>query len=190
MGTDILSNDSRLTDGFLKSSKGGFRRNMGKEVEMIRKHPLYVAYYEKLKQAEHGRKFCCHQMEHLLAVARIAYILNLERNLGIRKEVIYAAALLHDIGKYEQYTDGVPHEEASARIAEQIFAELPGEAFSGEEKRQMIRAIRGHRREREGMEPLEELLYVSDKRSRNCFACESEAACNWSPEKKNCSIVL
>ena len=69
----------------------------------IRKHPLFQEYYDKLKEAERGRKFCRHQMEHLLDVARIAYILNLEQKLGIRKEVIYAAALLHDIGKYRQY---------------------------------------------------------------------------------------
>ena len=55
-----------------------------REVEAIRKHPLYVEYYDRLKESEKERKFCCHQMEHLLDVARIAYICNLEKNMGIQ----------------------------------------------------------------------------------------------------------
>lgn len=164
--------------------------NMGKEMEMIWNHPLYRENYDKLKQAEEGRQFCRHQIEHLLAVARIAYIRNLEKHLGLRKELIYAAALLHDIGKYEQYAAGTPHEEASAQIAERILEDLPENTFSREEKRSILQAVRGHRRYREGMERLEELLYVSDKRSRNCFDCALEPACDWSPEKKNRQIEV
>ena len=85
-----------------------------KAIEEIRNHPLYVESYKKLEHAEQERIFCCHQMEHLLDVARIAYIKSLEQKLEIRKEVIYAAALLHDIGKYRQYTEGIPHEKACA----------------------------------------------------------------------------
>ena len=70
-----------------------------KEVEAIRNHPLYEKHYNKLKKTEQERIFCRHQMEHLLDVARIAYIYNLEQGLGITKDVIYGAALLHDIGK-------------------------------------------------------------------------------------------
>ena len=53
----------------------------------------------KMKKFEHDREFCCHQITHLLDVARIAYIKNLEAGLGIDKELIYTAAILHDIGK-------------------------------------------------------------------------------------------
>ncbi len=161
-----------------------------KEIEAIRKHPLYVEYYDKLKKAEEGRRFCCHQMEHFLDVARIAYISNLEENMGIRKEVIYAAALLHDIGKCRQYEEGIPHEEASAQIAEVILGELPEHFFSRKESREIVQAILGHRRERNGMGKLERLLYASDKRSRNCFSCGSEAECSWSAEKKNLEIAV
>lgn len=41
-------------------------------------------------------------MEHFLDVARLMYIYNLEDQAGFSKEMIYAAGLLHDIGRYEQ----------------------------------------------------------------------------------------
>lgn len=98
-------------------------------IEKIRRHPLYQEYYDKLTEAEKGRIFCCHQMDHLLDVARIAYIYNLEEQLGIRKEIIYAAALLHDIGKYDQYTKQLPHEQASAQLAAQILADVSADSI-------------------------------------------------------------
>ena len=96
----------------------------------IQNHPLYTASYAKLAALEKGRLFCCHQMDHLLAVARIAYIRNLERNLGLKKESIYAAALLHDIGKYAQYEEGIPHEIKSAEIAGIILSDMPERILS------------------------------------------------------------
>lgn len=80
-------------------------------------HPLYLEYYHRLERAEKERIFCRHQMSHLLDVARIAYIRNLEKGYGFRKDVIYAAAVLHDIGKALQYEEKVPHEIAGERIA-------------------------------------------------------------------------
>ena len=156
----------------------------------IRKHPLFQEYYDKLKEAERSRKFCRHQMEHLLDVARIAYILNLEQKLGIRKEVIYAAALLHDIGKYRQYVEDIPHELASVEIAEKILDDLPQPAFSSEAKQEILKAIRGHRQIHDNMAVLERLLYISDKKSRQCFACEAKPECDWSEEKKNLEIEI
>ena len=58
------------------------------------------------KEAEKDRIFCKHGIEHLLDVARIAYIENLEQNCGVSKEWIYTAALLHDIGRFLQYSKG------------------------------------------------------------------------------------
>lgn len=160
-------------------------------IAYIRNHPLYLSAYERLQKLERGRIFCRHQTEHLLDVARIAYILNLEQNLGFPKELIYAAALLHDIGKGEQYEVGTPHETAGARIAEQILSDMPGELrFSPEEQRQILTAIRGHRKLRTNAEPFEVLLYESDKASRACFSCQAERECNWDLEKKNMEIVL
>lgn len=161
------------------------------KISYIRKHPLYISSYEKLQKLENNRRFCRHQMNHLLDVARIAYILNLERGLGFSREMIYAAAILHDIGKGEQYEKGTPHEMASADIAEKILVSMPKELrFSQKEQTQILTAIRGHRKLRNDAEPLEALLYESDKASRSCFACQAEQECNWSSEKKNMEIII
>lgn len=164
-------------------------------IEEIRRHPLFQEYYVRLEVAEKDRKFCCHQMNHLLDVARIAYIQNLEQGLGFRRAVIYAAALLHDIGKSRQYEEGIPHEIASAEIAEVILQEVSAqenqrEVFSVSEQKEILQAIRGHRRYRTDMSSLEKLLYISDKKSRPCFCCPAERECNWSLEKKNMEMEL
>lgn len=161
-----------------------------KAVEAIRNHPLYVQSYERIQKWEKNRIFCRHNMEHFLDVARIAWIMNLEQNEGLRKETVYAAALLHDIGRWMQYERGIPHDTASAEIAEKILEEQPETCFTAEEKQEILRAIRGHRRQEAGAGGLEAVLYSSDKKSRTCFACPAEAKCNWSREKKNMEIEI
>ena len=162
-----------------------------KRVNAILKNPLYRRCYARLEELERERIFCRHQMTHLLDVARIAYILNMEQNLGLEKEVIYAAAVLHDIGKYAQYEDGTPHEQSGEKTASEILDSLPEDAaFSEEEKRMILTAVRGHRRLREDAEPLERLLYTADKASRTCFACPAEDECNWSADKKNMELKI
>ena len=85
----------------------------------------------------------------------------------------------------------IPHELAGVEIAEQILSGLPEEvSFTEEEKGQILTAIKGHRRLRKDAEPLERLLYESDKASRMCFACPAEAQCDWSKEKKNMEIKV
>ena len=162
-----------------------------KRVNAILHHPLYRRCYGRLEELERERIFCCHQMTHLLDVARIAYILNMEQDMGFEKEVIYAAAVLHDIGKYAQYEDGTPHEQSGEKIAAEILDSLPEEAaFSEEEKCMILTAIRGRRKLRADSEPLERLLSTSDKASRTCFACPAESECDWSAEKKNMELKI
>ncbi|MFQ9392946.1 MAG: HD domain-containing protein [Lachnospiraceae bacterium] len=76
------------------------------------KDPLYRTCLSKIALFERDRIFCGHDMAHFLDVARLAYIFNLEENLGIEKEEIYTAALLHDVGRFVQYEDGTPHQLA------------------------------------------------------------------------------
>ena len=154
-------------------------------------HPLYQEYYRRLERMEESRTFCRHQMPHLLDVARIARIRSLEDGMELDADVIYAAAILHDIGKSLQYEEKIPHETAGVRIAGEILDSLDGEAaFTEEEKRMILTAIRGHRRLRQDPEPLERLLYESDKASRMCLVCPAERMCDWSEEKKNMEIKV
>lgn len=162
-----------------------------KRLSYILSHPLYRSSYEKTMEEEKDRIFCCHQMDHLLAVARIAWIKNLEENQNFPKSVIYAAALLHDIGKYAQYKDGIPHEIKSRELAETILNDLPdSDSYTPEECEWILTAIEGHRRLRSDPTALEKLLYESDKLSRNCFSCSARQDCNWSTTKKNMEIII
>ncbi len=157
-------------------------------VNQILSHPRYRQALDKTEVLEKDREFCGHDMAHFLDVARIAYIHCLEQGMDVKKDVVYAAALLHDIGRYQQYEDGIPHETASAGLAEEI---LPQCSYSQEERRQIREAILGHRRkdkEPQGSPGLGSLLYQADKQSRNCFACHARKACSWPEDKMNKGI--
>ena len=167
-------------------------------LDAIWSNETYQAWYTRLLKAEEERLFCCHNITHLLDTARIAYIMNLEQNLGFRKDLIYAAALMHDIGKAEQYATGAPHEMVGADIAEEILTQINGErtaagqdpCFTDDEVQAILRAIREHRRCPEGSSRLGQLLYTADKASRACFACDQREGCSWSDEKKNLTIKV
>lgn len=157
-------------------------------INRILENALYQKYLEKNKQAEAQRRFCHHNMGHFLDVARLAMILNAEENYGQSREMIYGAALLHDIGRWVQYEDGTPHEQASVRLAPEILSEC---GFLKEEAEEILTAIGNHRnagiREEKS---LSGLLYRADKLSRPCFACEMEKECNWKGDKKNLKLLV
>lgn len=158
-------------------------------VQKIYEHPVYQMCVEKNRAAEETRIFCKHNMQHFLDVARLAYVFSLERNYKISKEEIYAAALLHDIGKWQQYAEKIPHEQASAVLAEEILKDT---GFTENESERILTAIREHRKRNTGIygqHPLAEVLYDADKCSRACYACPAEKECNWSEEKKNLKIT-
>lgn len=144
----------------------------------------YVKLLNELNELEENRVFCKHGIEHFLDVARIAYIKVLENNLSYSKEVIYAIALLHDIGRVLEYKANIPHHEASVIEAEDILSQT---TYSTEEIGEIIKAISMHRKEAD--DELAKIIYESDKQSRNCFSCKSEKECYWSKEKKNFNIT-
>lgn len=152
-------------------------------INEILNHDLFIKNYHKIEEAETDRKFCRHNMVHFLDVARIAMILNLKEQLAIPYELIYAAGLLHDIGRYRQYEDGTPHEQASVPIAREILADC---GFDDKETDVILLAIAEHRNpEAADRHNLEGILYRADKMSRSCFVCKAEAECNWKNDKKN-----
>ena len=155
-------------------------------IDKILNHDLFLRHLRENEKAEVNRDFCRHDMNHFLDVARIGEIINLEEGLGLNREWIYAAALLHDCGKHLQYEIGTPHELASAEIAPKILRSC---GFDDNETHVIVEAIRSHRELSVSEEPtLQGVLYRADKASRACFACKSERECNWKDDKKNLRI--
>ena len=158
-------------------------------INKILNHPVFIECIKKNEVAEAKRSFCHHDIEHLCAVARIAMLLNLEEMAGLSKDLVYGAALLHDCGRYKQYEDGTPHDEAGAMIACRI---LPECGYNEGETVCITGAIASHRgaseKTREGV--LAELLYRADKMSRNCRFCRAYEECNWQEELKGKGFVF
>lgn len=159
-----------------------------KRVNRIFENEKYRSHINKTAEFEKKRKFCRHDMVHFMNVARIAQIFNLEERLEIPKDVIYAAALLHDVGRDVQYMDGTPHEIAGAAIAPEILREC---GYGPDEVSEILRAVRGHRNEEIKEEKsLSGILYRADKLSRDCYACAAKKECDWKGGKKNEKIVI
>lgn len=157
-------------------------------VNQILENELYRKCYKKIEKCEKKREFCRHNMVHFMDVARIAYIYNLEEQLDIKKDVVYAAALLHDIGRFKQYEDKTPHEKASLKYAPVILKES---GYSKEESEVILEAIAQHRNKEVAKEhSFRGIFYRADKASRACFSCKSEAECNWKNEKKNLELLV
>lgn len=160
---------------------------MGMErVNRILEHPTFQFHLNENNRAEADRCFCHHNMGHFLDVARIGWMLALEEGILLEKEVVYAAALLHDMGKHIQYEKGTPHEKTSAEIAPGILRDC---GFTEEEQRGIVDAILSHRNS--NVIPQKNLcgvLYRADKASRACFACKAESDCNWKDGKKNLQL--
>ena len=107
-------------------------------VNQIWRHPVYQEHYKKIQELESERIFCRHTPEHFLDVARLMYIYALEEHLELPKELIYAAALLHDIGRAQQYQYNIPHDIAGVEIAREILTDLH---FTEQEKELILSSI-------------------------------------------------
>ena len=134
-----------------------------KRIQDIFTHPLYQEQLSLLMDTEKDRIFCRHTVEHFLDVARLMYLYNLEDSAGLEKELIYAAAFLHDIGRYEQIAKGTPHDIASTRMAKTILNDC---GFSDRDILAIQDAILHHRgNENHGESRLARYLYRADKQS-------------------------
>lgn len=178
-------------------------------IDLIFKHPLYKEKYNKLLLAEKDRIFCNHTLEHFMDVARLMYIRYLESGIELSeavnmsantdktenhaRDIIYATALMHDIGRIDQIENNIPHDVASAKFCDIV---LPGCGFSQNEIAMIQDAILKHRNDTSHFNTptsnsqLATLLYWADKQSRNCFVCDAYDKCNWSSEKRNLQIII
>ena len=148
----------------------------------IYNHPLYTERTTHINETETERIFCRHNLEHALDVARIGYIMILENGLNISKELFYAAALLHDAGRYS----GKKHNESGAELALKI---MPDCGFSQSETKLVSDAILAHRTD-DNAGDFSKVLYEADKKSRICFICKAQSECYWENEKRNLEIEV
>ncbi len=147
----------------------------------------YIREISNLKALEMDRKFCRHDTEHFLSVARITMLLCIESGMDADPDMIYAAALLHDIGRSAEYKYGVPHDIAGKDVAEKILTEV---GCDEDMKAAIISLIVNHRNKNNPENSLEYLFYRADKKSRLCFECPAQDECNWSAEKRNMDIEV
>lgn len=157
-----------------------------KNIDSILLDEKFREYSKKIVELEKDRIFCKHDLEHSLDVARICYILTLEDGVKVGKEIIYATALLHDLGRVNQYTDGTPHDIASYEIAGDILSRTD---FSENEVEMILDCIAKHRNKSNEESYFAMTFYKADKLSRMCFNCPAWNMCNWSDDKKNHSII-
>lgn len=148
----------------------------------ILKDCQYSEYMRILAEKEADRIFCIHDIEHCLDVARIAYILALENNIELGRDIIYAAALLHDIGRAFSNEN---HAEESVRASRDILQRC---GYSADETELICEAIAGHRETGGRCDNLKSILAAADKMSRQCYNCKGAKECYWENEKRNMEI--
>lgn len=153
----------------------------------ILKNEYYQDQLHRLCELEKDRIFCRHNMEHFLNVARIAMILCGQKRIRLNADIIYSAALLHDIGRIQEYTDGIEHDIASQTTAAEILDSID---CPREISEKIISLIAGHRKT--GLQPdtPEAIFSKADKLSRNCFECDARSQCKWQKDKMNLEIEV
>lgn len=200
------------------------KKQLMKRINQLLHHPVFTDHLDRLAQLEKDRIYCCHGLSHLLDTARIACLLqyqkgndpqeaekteelstistkNSPKESAFPVEIIYAAALLHDIGRVLQYEQGLPHETAGLAAAKQILTDC---SFTAHEQALILDAIQFHRRDTKASpvpssaktdgyptetDRLRQILHTADKLSRNCFACPAADTCYWPEDKKNQGIL-
>ena len=158
-----------------------------KYVERLLSNEHYQSLIQQLENLEQERTFCKHGFEHSVDVARIAYIMNLEMNFGQDKEELYLSALLHDIGRIEEYQCGMDHQKASEQVADKLLEEID---YPEEKKETILKRVREHRHlslEQHEI-TVDNFFWFADKKARNCFLCKQQEECNWAKSKRTGTI--
>lgn len=184
----------------IKKTKASFIREnrMKMRYSEIINNKEYRRLLMEVEDLEENREYCRHGLEHLLDVARISYIMILEDNANISKDLVYAAALFHDIGRGKAYQSGGNHDKVSADIAKKL---LPDYGYNNDEVNQICDAIVSHsgrvnieefkkKRQDKIKLSIADYLKVSDQLSRNCFSCKVSDNCKWNEEEKNTNIKI
>ncbi len=137
--------------------------------------PAFWEHLQRIEEKEAGRPFCPHHFAHCLDVARLCWIFFLEEGIDCPKDVVYGAALLHDIGRWLEYEVGECHAIRGAELADPLLVQA---GYDEAERRLMIDAIAAHRKkDTDGFSSLSYFLQKADKYSRLCFQCTAWEDC-------------
>ncbi|MCW2277068.1 HD domain-containing protein [Heliophilum fasciatum] len=98
------------------------------------------------------------------------------------KEIVYAAALLHDMGKWRQYATGEDHALVGGQLCQGVLADC---GFTSAEIAVIAAAIEEHRHKGKRLSTrfLGRILALADFYSRRCFDCPSMEGCKWADRK-------
>lgn len=147
----------------------------------------FLELLSKIDDAEKDRIYCKHNIEHLMDVARAGYIINLEQGLNIPKEIVYGAALMHDIGRYAQYEKLAEHHIAGAQASKRI---LPRCGYTDEETEIIADAVKKHRQNSNRAKNLADVIAEADKKTRMCMLCPAADTCKWAIADRNINTVI
>lgn len=158
-----------------------------KRIDLIKKDPFYLECLGLNDDRERDRPFCRHDFRHALDVSQISYkiITQISTLNGFAKqeriggpsealEVIHAAGLLHDIGRWRQYDTGEDHALGGAGMAIPVLEKAD---FIKKEIEIVTRAIMEHRKAGPGASFLGRVLCLADDLSRPCNSCGARFEC-------------
>ncbi len=156
-------------------------------IERIKRDPYYVNCLGLNGRCEKYRVFCRHDYQHMLFVSRISVEI-VANTVGLdgfadlsglpgtpeAVEVIGAAGLLHDMGRWLEYDAGEDHALAGAGMAVKVMERA---GFNKREIDVAVRAIGEHRRAGPGTSLLGRVLCLADDLSRPCGGCGAVGDC-------------
>ncbi len=149
----------------------------------------YKFCLNQINELEKDRIYCRHGLDHFFTVAKISMILAKESGIDADENIIFGAALLHDLGRYDIAADN--HEAISCQLAKKI---LPDCGYNTVEIEKIVELISSHRG-RYSISKIQELrktkqldlkacFRIADQISRKCFECQAIDTCKWKEEEK------
>ncbi|MCL2847809.1 MAG: HD domain-containing protein [Firmicutes bacterium] len=149
-----------------------------KRVKKILLDVVFNVLIKNIENVEENRKFCKHGLEHLITVAKLALKENEKLTEKIDPEVVIISALLHDIGRFWQYSKEykkTPHAKIGKIKTEERLQLL---SFIDSETKQICSAIETHNDDSVSNDTgLNGIIYRADKASRDCNNCKAKYKC-------------
>lgn len=146
----------------------------------------FLERMRELEIRERDRVYCRHDFSHSMDVARLGYLYALEEGLALDKEQFYLTALLHDIGRIDEYRYGISHAEAGKKLAGEILLHI---GYPAEKIPAILSAIGGHPGRcfcwKDGGRDPVRAFEKGGSKIPPCFACHAADTCKWSVERRN-----